>query len=151
MAFSMSSNGSGGRSGLRGRRFGGSMGTLSEMNVVPMVDVVLVLLIIFMLTAQAMDFGLDIQVPQVKHVTSTVQELPVISITRGGKLYLGDKPLNHINTIDDEIQRRYKGAKAVYVQADATAMVEQFANVVSELGHAHYEVKFVTKMMEGQP
>ena len=41
----------------RGRRYGGT--TLSEMNVVPLVDVVLVLLIIFMLTAQAMQFGLD--------------------------------------------------------------------------------------------
>ncbi len=138
--------------GLRGRRFGGGMGTLSEMNVVPLVDVVLVLLIIFMLTAQAMEFGLDIQVPQVKHVPDkSVEDLPVISITRGGKLYLGDKPLNNINTIGDEIRRRYKNPKAVYVQADATAMVEQFANVTSELGHAGFEVKFVTKMMEGKP
>jgi biopolymer transport protein TolR len=149
MAFSM---GSGGGSGLRGRRFGGSMGTLSEMNVVPLVDVVLVLLIIFMLTAQAMEFGLDIQVPEVKYDPKPSNEdLPVVSITRGGRLYLGDKPVNNINTIGQEIQKRYKGAKAVYVQADRTAMVEQLANVVSELGHAHYEVKFVTKMMEGKP
>ncbi len=149
MAFSM---GSSGGSGLRGRRYGGGMGTLSEMNVVPLVDVVLVLLIIFMLTAQAMEFGLDIQVPEVRHVNEKPpEELPVISLTRGGKLYLGDKPLNNINTIGDEIQKRYKGAKAVYVQADRTAMVEQLANVMSELSHEHYAVKFVTKMMEGKP
>jgi len=149
MAFSM---GSSGGSGLRGRRYGGSTGTLSEMNVVPLVDVVLVLLIIFMLTAQAMDFGLDIQVPQVRHVPQkSIEDLPVISITHGGKLYLGDKPLNNINTIGEEIQRRYKGAKAVYVQADGQAMFEQLANVISELGNAHYEVKVVTKLMEGKP
>ena len=34
------------------------------MNVVPLVDVVLVLLIIFMITAQAMEFGLEIEVPK---------------------------------------------------------------------------------------
>src|ERR1035437_2717291 len=117
MAFSMSSNGSGGRSGLRGRRFGGGLGTLSEMNVVPMVDVVLVLLIIFMLTAQAMEFGLEIKVPEVIQVKDTSEDLPVINITRDGKIMLGDRPVG-IHAMADEIARRHKGAKAVYVRAD---------------------------------
>ena len=39
---------------------------LSEINIVPLVDVVLVLLIIFMLTAQVMEFGLEINVPKTK-------------------------------------------------------------------------------------
>jgi biopolymer transport protein ExbD len=51
-----------GSSSGRGRRR--SVGTLSEINVVPLVDVMLVLLIIFMLTAQVMEFGLEIDVPR---------------------------------------------------------------------------------------
>ncbi|MBV9406949.1 MAG: biopolymer transporter ExbD, partial [Acidobacteriaceae bacterium] len=35
---------------------------MSEINIVPLVDVVLVLLVIFMITANVMEFGLDIQV-----------------------------------------------------------------------------------------
>ena len=39
---------------------------MSEINIVPLVDVVLVLLIIFMITANVMEFGLDIKVPEVR-------------------------------------------------------------------------------------
>ena len=91
MAFSLGeSTGS-----TRGRRrFGGSNGTLSEINIVPLVDVVLVLLIIFMLTAQAMEFGLQIDVPQVRQVQDTAEDLPVIQISRTAKLSLNGKPIN---------------------------------------------------------
>ena len=64
MAFTVNNAGSGGR---RGRRFGG-IPTNADINIVPLVDVVLVLLIIFMITANVMEFGLDIKVPEVKQV-----------------------------------------------------------------------------------
>ncbi len=140
---------SGGGSGLRGRRFGGGMGTLSEMNVVPLVDVVLVLLIIFMLTAQAMEFGLDIKAPETKYAPEKgPQDLPVISLSRTGKLYLGDKPVNNINSIGDEIRRRYKNQNAVYVKSDGQVVVEQLMQVIAELSHSHFDVKVVTKTAE---
>jgi biopolymer transport protein TolR len=144
MAFSF--GGSGGRRGRFGRSAAG--GTLSEINVVPLVDVVLVLLIIFMLTAQAMEFGLDIQVPEVTKVTQTVEDLPVVSLSRSGKLYLSEKPVSNINLMGTEIAKRYKNAKAVYVSADKEAKWELLANVVSKLSEAHYEVKMVTKQFE---
>jgi biopolymer transport protein ExbD len=145
MAFSFG----GSSGGMRGRRFGAGRAsggsTLSEINVVPLVDVVLVLLIIFMLTAQAMEFGLEIQVPQVKNVTQTSEDLPLVSLSRDGKLYLGEKPVSNINLLGAEIAKRYKGAKAVYVRADKSAQWEQLASVISQLGAAHYDVKAVTK------
>src|SRR6266446_5138953 len=113
MAFSV-----GGSNGMRGRRrFGASNGTLSEMNVVPLVDVVLVLLIIFMLTAHVMEFGLEIKVPEVKSVQDTAEELPVISITRDGRTFLNEKPIN-INLIAGQVARQFKNSKSVYVMAD---------------------------------
>ena len=79
----------------RGRsRFRGANGTLSEINVVPLVDVVLVLLIIFMLTAHVMEFGLEVEVPTVKQVRNTAEELPVVTITKNGETYLAEKPVN---------------------------------------------------------
>lgn len=146
MAFSMGSSGGGFKIG--GRRFGG--GTLSEINVVPLVDVVLVLLIIFMLTAQAMEFGLDIQVPEVKTTQKTAEDLPLVSLSRGGKLYLSDQPVNNINLLGDQIAKRYKNAKAVYVRADKEDRWELLANVISILNDAHYEVKMVTKQFENR-
>src|SRR5665647_1365085 len=109
MAFSMNSGPAGGR-----RRFRGT-GTLSEMNVVPLVDVVLVLLIIFMLTAHVMEFGLEIDVPKVKQTRDSAEELPVVSITRDGELYLNEKPAN-INALAAEVRQRFPRSKGIYIK-----------------------------------
>src|ERR1700759_4297570 len=89
MAFSFRNGGGTGRK----RRFG-APSAMSEINVVPLVDVVLVLLIIFMITANVMEFGLDIQVPRVRRVQSTTQDLPVVSVSKDGTLLLNEKPMN---------------------------------------------------------
>lgn len=138
MAFSFQ-NGGGGR---RGRRFG-APSAVSEINVVPLVDVVLVLLIIFMITANVMEFGLDIQVPKVKRVEKTAQDLPVVSITKNGESYLNSKPVN-INLLADAIHQRFHNATSVYVRADKETPWDPIAQIVAELGEAHFEVKMVT-------
>jgi biopolymer transport protein ExbD len=144
MAFS-----TGVSNGRFGRRRGGvSLGTLSEMNVVPLVDVVLVLLIIFMLTAHAMESGLNIEVPQVKEVTETTEDLPRVSITQSAKLYLDDKPVNNINLLASEIGKRFKDQKSVLLEADKRVPFEMVAIVLSNLSHAHFKVSVITKEQE---
>ena len=140
MAFS----GLGSNGGTRGRsRFRG-VPTLSEMNVVPLVDVVLVLLIIFMVTASAFEFGLEIEVPKVSQTRTTVKELPVVSIDRGSKIWLNDKPVN-INKLGEAIQSRFKGAGEVYLKADREINLETYLQVVDALGRAKYKVNAVAK------
>ncbi len=139
MAFSV---GNGATGGHRGRRFG-SPATMSEINIVPLVDVVLVLLIIFMITANVMEFGLDIQVPQVRRVQNTAQDLPVISITKNGTSYLNEKPVN-INLLADAVRQRFHNATAVYIRADKEATWDVIAQIIAELGEAKFEVKMVT-------
>ena len=139
MAFSLGSSGGGhGRS-----RFRGGTGALSEINVVPLVDVVLVLLIIFMITANVMEFGLDIQVPRVRRVQSTAQDLPVVSVSKDGTLLLNDKPMN-INLLAQGIHERFRNASAVYVRADKETPWDPIAQIVAELGEAKFEVRMVT-------
>ena len=137
MAFSFNSG-----EGRRGRRFGGPP-ALSEINIVPLVDVVLVLLVIFMITANVMEFGLDIQVPQVRRVQNTAQDLPVVSISKTGELFLNDKAIN-INLLADSIRQRFHNATAVYVRADKETPWDQIAQIIAELGEAKFEVKMVT-------
>lgn len=137
--------------GLRGRRYG-RYGALSEMNVIPLVDVVLVLLIIFMLTAGAMEFGLDVQVPKVRQSRDTAEEMPVVTITRDGEIYLGDKEAN-INSLRDEVRAKFPGARGVYLKADKAVTWEPIAQVISELGLKQdgkppLEVKVVTQTAE---
>src|SRR5579885_2767431 len=137
MAFSF-----GGENGRRGRRFSGPP-ALSEINVVPLVDVVLVLLIIFMITANVMEFGLDINVPTVRRVQNTAQDLPVVSITKRGESYLNDKPVN-INALAAAVRQRFHNATAVYVRADKETPWDPIAQIVAELGEAKFEVRMVT-------
>jgi biopolymer transport protein ExbD len=126
------------------RRRGG-LSSMSEINVVPLVDVVLVLLIIFMLTAQVMEFGLEIDVPKVNQERASAQELPVISMTAKGMVYLNDRELK-LADLKDEVTRRFgKNTKAVYVRADKNVTWDVLAQLVSAIGEAKLEVRLVTK------
>ena len=137
MALSVNSGG-----GFGSRRRGSR--ALSEINVTPFVDVVLVLLIIFMLTAHVMEFGIEVDVPKVRQVKESAQEMPVITITKDGIYTLNGQPVN-INEIPVSIQKRYGKAKGVYVRADRETIWEVIAQVVAELGTAGFQVNMVTQ------
>jgi biopolymer transport protein ExbD len=137
MAFS----GNGGGFGSR-RRGGGS--SLSEINVTPFVDVVLVLLIIFMLTAHVMEFGIQVDVPKVRAVRETAQELPVVSITKDGTTYLNER-VTPLVEIPAAIQHRFGSTKAVYVRADRETIWDPIAQVTAALGTAGFQVNIVTQ------
>src|SRR5512145_620582 len=126
MAFQMNSGGLGGR-----RRRGGAT-SLAEINIIPLVDVVLVLLIIFMLTAHVMEFGLEVEVPKVVEVRDTAEELPVVTISRNGEIYLSETPVN-INRLGQEIRSKFPKQNAVYLRGDKNTVYDVIAQVVSAL------------------
>ncbi|MCS6952718.1 MAG: biopolymer transporter ExbD [Bryobacterales bacterium] len=142
MAFAANSGGP-----LTGRgRFRRTL-SLSDINVVPLVDVVLVLLIIFMLTAHVMEFGLEVEVPRVRQVRDSAEELPVVTITRDGRLFLNEQPVN-INELGAAVVRRFGPGKAVYLRADKATIYDPIAQVVSELAEAKIEVRLVTQPLD---
>ena len=131
--------------GGHGSRRRGSTGTLSEINVTPFVDVVLVLLIIFMLTAHIMDFGLQVDVPKVRPVQQSAKDLPIVTLTKNGDIYLNEKQAN-IFDLKEDIPRRFgKASNSVYVKADKEVIWETLAQVVAELGAAGFQVNMVTE------
>jgi biopolymer transport protein ExbD len=136
MAFS--TNGGGYRSGRRGTP------AISEINVTPFVDVVLVLLIIFMLTAHVMEFGIEVDVPKVRTVKESAQEMPVVTITKDGVFKLNTDDVN-INDLAATIRRKYAKAKGVYVRADKETIWDPIAQVTAELGAAGFQVNMVTQ------
>src|SRR5579859_898573 len=138
MAFSPGGSGSG-----RGRRGRFESGMLSEINVTPFVDVLLVLLIIFMLTAHVMESGIEVDVPAVKTTVETTKDLPIVSVTKEGLVYLGENTIN-INDLAPAILKRY-GKQPVYVRADKLTPWETVAQVVAELGAAKISPSVVTK------
>jgi biopolymer transport protein ExbD len=136
MAFS--TNGGGFRSGRRGSA------AISEINVTPFVDVVLVLLIIFMLTAHVMEFGIEVDVPKVRTVKESAQEMPVVTITKDALIKLNTEDVN-INDLATVIKRKYGKAKGVYVRADKETIWDPIAQVTAELGAAGFQVNMVTQ------
>lgn len=138
MAFSTGSGGG------YSRRRRGNGSALAEINIVPLVDVVLVLLVIFMLTAHVMEFGLEIEVPKVRQVKDSAQELPVVSISKSGELFLNERQVN-IAQIAAEVRRRFPGNKEVYLRCDRETIYDPIAQVVSALGEAGLGVKLVTQ------
>ena len=142
MAFSMGGgNGGFGRSRFRG------MNSLAEMNIVPLVDVVMVLLVIFMLTAHVMEFGMEVDVPKVNQVRDTAKELPVITITKEGYLFLNDKEVN-INEVGAAVKQRFGNVTGVYVRADKEAIWDVMAQVVSALNQANIQINVVTQPLD---
>ena len=134
--------------GYRSRR--GGTPSLSEINVTPFVDVVLVLLIIFMLTAHVMDFGIEVDVPKVRPVKDSAQELPTVTITKDGITYLNEKPIN-INDLQTAIAQRFGKSKAVYVRADKDTVFDPIAQVMATLGQAGFQVNVVTQPEDSSP
>lgn len=145
MAFSYG-NGNGNGGGRRGRRFG-RYGSMSEINIVPLVDVVLVLLIIFMITANVMEFGLDIKVPEVRLTRDSAQPLPVVNISKTGELFLNSTAVRMVD-LPGTIRTKFHGANAAYVRADKETPWDPIAQVVAVLGEAKIECRMVTKPLE---
>lgn len=144
MAFS--ANGSNGIAGQGRRRFRSTM-AISEMNVVPLVDVVLVLLVVFMLTAHVMEFGLEVEVPRVRQVRDSAEELPVVTLTKDGRLFLNEDSVN-INELGETIKQRFGGDQAVYLRADKATIWDPIAQVMSALGEAGLKVNAVTQPVD---
>lgn len=142
MAFSLGGNSEGGN-GPGKSRFRGTT-ALSEINVVPFVDVLLVLLVIFMLTAHVMEYGIEVQVPEVSREKTTTETLPVVTVSKVGEVYLSEKAVK-LNLLNSEVHRRFPKAKDVYVRADAGLTWQVLAQVISELSEAKINVKLVTR------
>jgi biopolymer transport protein ExbD len=128
-----------------GRRSRG-LAPMAEINVTPFVDVVLVLLIIFMITAHVMEYGIDVEVPKTKSVSTSTKDLPVVTISKSGEIYLGtSKDIVNYNRLAAEIKRRYPGQDSVYMRADGEAKWDTIANVMAVLGEAKFRVSAVTQ------
>lgn len=123
---------------------------MAEINIIPLVDVVLVLLIIFMLTAHVMEFGLEVDVPKVKRVADSAKEMPVISVTRDGELYLNDKPVN-IHALGAQFRQKYPNSKSAYVRVDKTVIWDVVAPLLSTLGDEKIQPLLLAKPDDGRP
>ncbi|MGD1211985.1 MAG: biopolymer transporter ExbD [Candidatus Acidiferrales bacterium] len=127
--------------------------SLSEINMVPFIDVVLVLLIIFMITAPILQSGIEVDVPKTKTVKELTELRMVITIDRGQRVYLNDKPIN-IHDLGQQVvaQSRNPKTQAVYVRCDETVPFGSWATVVDTLRQAGIQnISVVTQPLSERP
>ncbi|MFV1976980.1 MAG: protein TolR [Candidatus Scalindua sp.] len=103
---------------------------LSEINVTPFVDVMLVLLIIFMVTAPLLQQGIDVNLPQAKGKEMSPAERVVITIKKGGRIYV-DKTAVTIKTL--KLRLSGKTNKEVFLKADKDVPYGAVVAVMGEL------------------
>jgi biopolymer transport protein TolR len=124
--------------------------SLSEINMVPFIDVVLVLLIIFMITAPILQSGIDVDVPKTKTVKELTENRMVVTIDRGQRVFLNDKPVN-IHEIGQQVVAGSKDPQhqAVYVRCDQSVPFGSWATVVDALRQAGIQnISVVTQPLD---
>jgi biopolymer transport protein ExbD/biopolymer transport protein TolR len=89
-----------------------------------------------------------VDVPKTKSVQTSTKELPIITITKTGSVYMGKDELN-IHNISTEVQKKYDTKKGIYLRADKETPWEPIAIVMSALGDAKIAVNVVTQPDEG--
>jgi len=127
--------------------------SLSEINMVPFIDVVLVLLIIFMITAPILQSGIDVDVPKTKTVEELTEFRMVVTIDRGQRVYLNDKPVNIHQLGQQVVQQSHDPQhQAVYVRCDETVPFGSWATVVDTLRQAGIQnISLVTQPLSERP
>ena len=127
---------------------------LAAINVTPFVDVVLVLLIIFMITAGITDFGLEIDVPKTREITSSPEDHPFVNITANGEIYYNTEPVIPSDVPlrvfeDSELEPDSEERPGLYLRADEATPWEVIAPVL-EACQDKINVNMVTKPLERQ-
>ena len=99
-----------------------------------------------MITAHVMEYGIEVDVPKTQSVKETTKELPVITITKTGSVYLnGTKEEINVHNLATLIRGKYDTRRGVYLQADKETPFDPIAQVMSILGDARIGVNVVTQ------
>lgn len=145
--------------GKGGRRRGGRRHTpMHEINVTPFVDVMLVLLIIFMVAAPLLTAGVPLELPQArgKQLEALQKEPVVISVTRDGKIFLGEEDKLAMRL--DEIGPKLKAVaesrggmdEPIFVRGDKQVEYGTVARVMARIKDAGFrKLSLVTEMEAG--
>ncbi|MCC6932007.1 MAG: protein TolR [Deltaproteobacteria bacterium] len=130
----------------------GEGGTISQINVTPLVDVMLVLLIIFMVSAPMLSQGVELDLPKetISQVNGEGEQL-VVSITKGGDVYLGSNNKVALEQIGPKIKAvvDQRKDKRVFIKADRSVSYGTVMAVMGRIRRAGiYKVGLITEPSE---
>ena len=137
---------------------GGRRAFNAEINVTPMVDVMLVLLIIFMITATALQRGVEVNLPKAATSNLTVPKTTplLVTVTQDAKVYiseteieLGELTAKLLAIADEGYEER------IFLQGDTNAAYGEVLSVMTQMKNAGFtNIALVTdpksRVEEGQ-
>lgn len=115
---------------------GGGGGPLAEINVTPLVDVMLVLIIIFMVVAQALASGVQVELPQAQSAEDSrdVGQNINVAILADEKVYVERTEVDEDSLID-ELNAEYERdpARALLIKGDKSLTWKQVRKVMDQI------------------
>ncbi|HEX6940329.1 MAG TPA: biopolymer transporter ExbD [Longimicrobiales bacterium] len=111
----------------------GSLPLTADINVTSLVDVAFTLLVIFIITAPIMQGGVEVQLPKGDVPAITQTEGIVVSVTRDGKIYIGDveaKSVEDFKVMYPQVTKQ-KGVQTAYLKVDREVPYGTFARVLA--------------------
>ncbi|OGB84148.1 hypothetical protein A3F66_03245 [candidate division TM6 bacterium RIFCSPHIGHO2_12_FULL_32_22] len=107
---------------------------LPEVSLTPLIDTALTLLIIFMITTPMLQDSIKLSLPETKNQkgggVSQVEQI-IVSVDKGGKIFLNDKPVK-IENLPSLIREKIKQTKnnIVIVKGDRAIVYNDIIKVV---------------------
>lgn len=111
----------------------GSLPLTADINVTSLVDVAFTLLVIFIITAPIMQGGVEVQLPKGDVPAITQSEGIVVSVTREGKIFIGEveaKSIEDFKVIYPQVVQQ-KNVKTAYLKVDREVSYGTFAQVLA--------------------
>ncbi|MEL7031890.1 MAG: biopolymer transporter ExbD [Pseudomonadota bacterium] len=126
----------GSSSGRRGRR-----AFNAEINVTPMVDVMLVLLIIFMITATALQRGVEVNLPKAATSNLTVPKSTplLVTVTQDAKVYISETEIELEELTSKLLAIAGEGyEERIFLQGDTNAAYGEVLAVMTQMKNAGF-------------
>lgn len=115
---------------------------MAEINMTPFIDVMLVLLIVFMITAPLLTTGVDVDLPdtKAKAITSEDNKPIEITLTKDGKLHIGDTEFKEKRLIG-QLRAMTEGnsdERRIYLRGDTSLTYGRVMRVIGALNAADF-------------
>jgi biopolymer transport protein ExbD len=123
--------------------------TINAINTTPLVDVMLVLLIIFLITIPVVTTSIKVDLPKETNVVrETKPENVIISVDKGGKIFLYDTPIRNSTDLIDRMKKFavMQPQPEVQIRGDGASDFESVGRVMYAVQRAGIvKVGFITE------
>ena len=119
----------------RGRRVA-DLPLSTDINVTSLVDVAFVLLIIFIMTAPALQGGIEVAIPRADVQPLTARDDPFfVTVTRNGQVYIENTPTT-VEAFESSFGQLARNVEHVYLRADSLVTYGPVLKVIATLARS---------------